>query len=88
VAVEGVEQRPRSLRKTKATENKLSSAVSNICRRANIVPGQSDDFLTAVKALDVAGVDIDAAWEVRAKIRFAADNMRKITEIEEKLSGT
>jgi hypothetical protein len=39
-----------------------------------------------VKALDVAGVDIDAAWEVRAKIRFAADNMRKITEIEEKLS--
>ena len=70
----------------KANEEKFSSALNDICNRANIPPSQVDNFQSVMKALVDSGVDIDAAWETRAEIKFASENKVRISEIEEKLS--
>lgn len=70
----------------KANEEKLSSALNDICNRASIAPSQIGNFQSAMKALADSGVDIDAAWEARTEITIATENKVIISEIEEKLS--
>lgn len=70
----------------KASEEKFSSTLSDICNRANIAPSQVGHFQSAMKALMDSGVDIDATWKTRSEIKFASENKARISEIEEKLS--
>lgn len=73
-----------AFRKNKAAENELSNSLTDICRRANLVSTKLEDYLSAVEALESAGVDLDAAWQHRERIASIANNLNQLTQIEAK----